>query len=253
MLRTARQVKGYTLGARDGEIGRAKDFYFDDQNWAVRYLVADTNKWLPGRQVLLSPFALRGFRDTEKLLNVDLTRDQIKASPSIDEDMPITRQYEVHYHQYYNWPFYWQGGGLWGPDAYPLAPVTMPAPETTATPKPTGDPHLQSTEATTGYRIHAHDGDIGHLEDFLIDDQEWRIRYLEINTGHWWAGRKILVSPEWISAIDWQQSSVRVDLDRETIKGAPEYEPGKPVDREYEARLHEYYQRAPYWNQRLAA
>lgn len=90
-------------------------------------------------------------------------------------------------------------------------------------------------------------------EDFLIDDHDWRIRYLEINTGHWWAGRKILVSPEWISAIDWQQSTVRVDLDRETIKGAPEYEPRTPVDREYEARLHEYYQRAPYWNQRMAA
>lgn len=252
MLRTAKEVKGYTLGARNGEIGRVKDFYYDDQNWTVRYLVADTNKWLPGRKVLISPFALRGFRDADQLLNVDLTREQIKESPSIDEDMPVSRQYEIQYHQYYNWPFYWQGAGLWGPDAFPLAPVSTPSPETTP-PKPTGDPHLQSTEATRDYKIHARDGDIGHVADFVLDDINWRIRYLEIDTQNWWSGKKILVAPEWISAIDWHRSNVTVGLTRAIIQGAPEYNPKKRIDRDYEARLHEYYQRAPYWDQRLAA
>ncbi len=253
MLRKAKDVKGYQLGARDGEIGRVKDFYFDDQNWTVRYLVADTNKWLPGRKVLIVPFALREFRDADHVLDVDLTRDQIKASPSIDEDLPVSRQFEVRYHQYYNWPFYWQSPSVWGPDPFPLGPVSTPAETEELTSKPSGDPHLQSTEATAAYHIHAHDGDVGHVEDFLIDDVDWRIRYLEIDTRNWLPGKKILLSPDWIGSIDWKESSVNVALTRDTIKGAPAYDPHKPVHREYEALLHDYYQRAPYWTERKAA
>ena len=255
MLRRAKDVKGFKLGARDGEIGRVKDFYFDDESWTVRYLVVDTNKWLPGRKVLLSPFALREFHDADETLEVNLTQDQIKASPSIDEHMPISRQYEIQYHQYYNWPFYWQGSALWGPGAIPVYPLGSEPPPVVPVPSPESspEPHLRSMAATQGYRIHAHDGEIGHADDFILDERDWRIRYLLIATRTWLPGKHVLLAPEWISAIDWQTSEVRIDLNRSTIERAPEYDPTKPIEREYEQQLFEYYRREPYWGRRMAA
>jgi PRC-barrel domain len=114
MLKKAKDILGFTLGAKDGEIGRVKDFYFDDQSWTVRYLVADTGKWLPQRKVLISPFAVKGFRDAESVVDVSLTRTQIKGSPSIDADAPVSRQFEQEYYKYYGWPLYWQGPGSMG-------------------------------------------------------------------------------------------------------------------------------------------
>lgn len=255
MLRRSNDLTGFKLGARDGEIGRVKDLYFDDENWTVRYAVADTNKWLPGRKVLLSPFAFREFRDQDKVLQVDLTQDQIKSSPSIDEHIPISRAYEIQYHQYYNWPFYWQGSALWGPGAlpvYPLDQAGVPTPASTPT-QLGAEPHLRSMAATHRYRIHAHDGEIGHVDDFIIDDSSWQIRYVVIGTRLWLPGKRVLLAPEWISAVDWQTSEMRVDLNRSSIERAPEYDPEKTIDREYEKQLFDYYRREPYWGHRVAA
>lgn len=258
MLRKAKDIHGYKLGARDGEVGRIKDLYFEDQNWTVRYVVADTNTWLLGRKVLLSPYAFRGFRDTDRVLDVDLTKDQIRSSPSIDEDMPVSRQFELQYYTHYNWPYYWQGPALWGPGPLPVFDNEMAQPgvageQTPSMTKPSGDPHLRSARALHGYVIHASDGNIGEAVDLLIDDQDWKVRYLEVDTGNWLPGKKVLVSPEWIRGLDWQESSVIVDLDRASIQNAPEYKADTVIDREYERRLHEHYRRGPYWDQKLAA
>ena len=121
MLRSIKQLYGNRLGASDGEIGHVKDFYFDDQNWAIRYLVADTGTWLPGRMVLLSPHSLGTLDQPEKILRVNLTRKQIEDSPAIETHKPVSRQFEEKYYRYYRWPFYWQGHGLWGQTSVPLA------------------------------------------------------------------------------------------------------------------------------------
>src|SRR5438874_10099462 len=120
MLRMCKSLKGHRLAALDGEIGKVHDFYFDDRSWPVRYLVADTGYWLPGRLVLISPFALKGFDEREQRLNVTLTKQQIEDSPPITADEPLSRQYERKYYQYYGWPAYWAGPALWGPGPYPL-------------------------------------------------------------------------------------------------------------------------------------
>lgn len=255
MLRKTNDVLGFTLAARDGELGRVKDFYFDDESWTVRYLVADTGKWLALRRVLISPFAVRGFHETDKSVAVDLTKDQVKHSPSIEADAPVSRQYELSYYQYYGWPYYWEGPGLWGPSARPLyqfepALGAEPGP---GTPVQRGDPHLRSTSEVAGYYLQAEDGDLGHVEDFVIDDGDWAIQYLVVDTRNWWPGKKVLVPPSWAAAVDWERSQVRVKLDRATIKNAPEYDTARPISREYEARLFDYYQRQPYWQRRMAA
>jgi uncharacterized protein YrrD len=251
MLRRTNEIKGYTLGTRDGEIGRVKDFYFDDKSWKIRYLVADTGAWLPLRQVLISPYAVRGFRENDKIVDVDLTKEQVEKSPTIDQHKPVSRQFEEEYFRYYNYPYYWQGEGMWAPVPLPVGIYRQES----ASPEQnrSQDSHLRSTKEVTGYHIQALDGEIGHVEDFIINDEDCAIEYLVVDTVNWWPGKKVLVSPAWASTVDWHSSKVHLNLDRNTVKGAPEFDMSTPITREYEARLFAYYNQKPYWSEREAA
>jgi sporulation protein YlmC with PRC-barrel domain len=225
MLRSFKQLYGDKLGASDGEIGHVKDFYFDDQNWAVRYLVADTGSWLVGRQVLISPHAFpEGFRG--KSLRVNLTRKQIEDSPSIESHKPVSRQYEEEYYRYYGWPYYWRGDALWGMSGFPileLPPKPLPSePATASGPRPErADAHLRSTQAVNGYHIQASDGTIGHVCDFMMDDESWAIRQLVIKTGHRLSGKEVQIPLSKVDRISWDESKVFVNLTKEAILQAP--------------------------------
>jgi len=245
MLDRASTLNGFSLRSRDGEIGSVTDFYFDDEHWAVRYLVASTGSWLARRKVLISPYAVGAVSRSERRIAVDLTRKQIEDSPSLDSDKPVSRQFETTYHEHYGWPMYWRGPFMWGVDASivraPQQPTAPPEPV------PEGDPHLRSIKDVTGHHVQATDGEIGHVEDFLVDDETWAIRYLIVDTQNWWPGKRTLVSPEWIERVSWAESKVFVNLDRAAVKQAPAYTHDTPVTREFEARLHQHYQRPGYW------
>lgn len=242
---SASTLKNFNLKSRDGEIGRARDFYFDDRHWAIRYLVADTGGWLAHRKVLISPYALGGVSSGDGSIAVDLTQKQIEDSPPLDSDEPVSRQFEEMYHDCFAWPTYWSGPYTWG--AYPQIlrdPEQWMEPAATA---PPSDPHLRSTNFVGGYHVHATDGEIGHIADFLIDEATWAIRYLVIDTRNWWPGKKILVSPAWIDRVSWLEREVFVNLHRDVIRDAPAYAPGTPLTREFETKLHGHYRRAGYW------
>jgi hypothetical protein len=242
---------GYKLGARDGEIGRVRDIYFDDQKWAMRYLVADTGRWLPRRKVLISPHALGEIHATEKVIDVDLLKERIKDCPSIDEDEPVSREYERKYYGHYGWPMYWGGPLVWGNAPYPAAyPGIYPIrqdPEQTH--EDTGaENHLRSLAEVSTYRIQARDGEIGHVQDLLLDPREWTVRYLMVDTSALWSGKKVLVAPEWVTGIDWEKRHVTVDLGRDSVKQAPAFDPDHAIiSRDYEERLHTHYEKDPYW------
>ncbi|HWD19428.1 MAG TPA: PRC-barrel domain-containing protein [Verrucomicrobiae bacterium] len=224
MMRSLKELEGHKLGAADGHIGHIKDFYFDDALWVVRYLVADTGTWITGRLVLLSPLALHGFDEKEKVLNVRLTRRQIERSPSIEAHKPVSRQYEEEYYNYYNWPFYWQGGSLWGLSDFPTVPplpierAPAPAPQTSE------DAHLNSANSVFGYKAQAVDKEVGTVADILVDDRSWTIAGIVIDSGHWLPGRKIIVSPAQISAISWTESTVTLKSTSDVLERAPAYE-----------------------------
>jgi hypothetical protein len=223
MLRSIKQLYGDKLGASDGEIGHVKDFYFDDQNYAVRYLVADTGSWLPGRQVLISPHSLGRLDQAEKILRVNLTRKQIENSPSIESHKPLSRQYEEEYYRYYGWPYYWQGNGLWGMSGFPileLPPTPLPSESATAirTQPERADAHLLSTQAVKGYHLQASDGIIGHVCDFMMDAQSWAIGQFVIKTGHRLSGKDMLVPTKAVDRISYEESTVFVNLTREEVE-----------------------------------
>ncbi|HEX2226717.1 MAG TPA: PRC-barrel domain-containing protein [Candidatus Binatia bacterium] len=257
MLYNLTELKGLTMKARDGEIGEVEDFYFDDDKWTIRYLVVDTGTWLPGRRVLISPISVGRADQVNRRVEVDLTRKQIEDSPGVETDKPVSRQYELSYFNYYGYPYYWGGPYAWGPAA---TPAVMPVPLGTATRSPTSieemqrreqessDPHLHSADEVIGrYYIEANDGDIGHVEEFLIDDESWAIRYMVVDTRNWWPGKKVLVAPQWIERVSWNDSRVYVNLSRANIQGAPEYDRNAPLSRDYESNLHRHYGRSPYW------
>jgi sporulation protein YlmC with PRC-barrel domain len=226
MLRTVSQLYGDKLGASDGEIGHVKDFYFDDRKLVVRYLVADTGSWLPGRKVLISPYALGSLHRAGKLVLVNLTRKQIEDSPSVEAHKPVSRQYEEEYYRYYGWPYYWEGSGLWGLSGFPILELPPnPAPGDLAGASgrfpESAEVHLRSTQAVNGYHIQASDGVVGHICDFMLDDRSWAIRELVVKTGHRFSGKEVRIPASQVDRISYDDSTVFLNLTREAVEQSP--------------------------------
>ena len=245
MLEKASTLNGYKLRSLDGDIGSVRDFYFDDRYWTVRYLVAETGSWLTGRQVLISPYALKDVISERHEISVDLTRKQIEDSPPLESAAPVSREFEDSYFGFFGWPMYWNGPYPWG--AYPEIARDREQWKVAVPRAQAWSAHLRSTNKISGHHIHASDGEIGHVADFLIDADSWAIRYLIVDTRNWWSGKKILLAPDWIERTSWDESTVHVGLTREEIKQSPAYPAESPLTRDYETRLHGDYGRSGYW------
>lgn len=250
MLCNASHMREYAIDATDGSVGTLSDLLFDETGWSVRWLVVDTGTWLTGRKVLLPPDLAGEPRPAERRLPVSATRQQVEDSPGIDADAPVSRQHEHHLHDHYGVAPYWVGYPLPGPTGAtaPVPSAMIPAAERVRDDAPPGDPALRSARAVTGYNIRATDGEIGHVEDFLVDPDGWAVRYLVVDTRNWWPGNFVLVVPGAITTIDWSNGRTEVNLTRGQIEGAPEYDPAQPVDRAYEERYFDYYGYPLYWS-----
>ncbi|NOT59786.1 MAG: PRC-barrel domain containing protein [Acidobacteria bacterium] len=280
MLRSVNDMSGFHLVATDGEIGHVEEFYFDDERWALRYVVVNSGNWLAGRQTLISPFSVTQVDWEKRLLHVALTKSQVKHSPDIDTHQPVSRQMEAKYADYYGYPYYWGSPFLWGAEGHPALAARRPtmAPATTTFaaaassavkgPAVTGvsvtgrlntngtaaparvippDIHLRSTQEVSAYSIAATDGELGHVEDFIVEEDSWAIRYLVVDTHKWWAGKKVMIAPKWIASIDWAQANVHVTLPREGIKQSPTYNGTALLSRAYEEQLYGHYGQPGYW------
>lgn len=251
MLRSMKDLEGYVLEATDGEIGRCKDFLFDDRQWVVRYMVADTGRWLPGKKVLVSPISIGDPDWQSRHLPVALTKDQVKSSPDILHDEPVSRQYEAELFDHLGYLPYWGGTRTWGESTVPRhlrVEELEDAAGVAVAIEPGGNPDLRSLDEVSGYRIDARDDEVGHVEDLIVDSDDWIIRYMVIDTRNWLPGRKVIVPPQWVGGFDWQEKAARVDLTRAQIESSPKFEPGAPVNRAYETRLYDYYGRPVYWD-----
>lgn len=223
MFHNLKQIRGYKLAASDGSIGHVKDFYFDDKTWAVRYLVAGTDNWLTDRKVLLSPYAFGRLDPGEKVLSINLTLKQIENSPSIDPDRPVSRQYEIDYYNYFGWPSYWVGGSTWGSSEYPVfMPVERPWEFRTNHYPQWDDLHLRSTNAVIGCDIEATDGPLGSVSSLQADAKSWVIRELTVETGRWYSGKEIRITPAQIERISYSESKVFVKLTKADLERTEE-------------------------------
>ena len=254
MIRSAKEMHKFEIVASDGRIGAIDDFYFDDDRWAIRYVVVDTGRWLPGRQVLISPLSISRTQWNEGRVALSISRDAVKNSPGIDVHQPVSRRREQEYFDYYGYPYYWGQAGLWGAHAVPMMPTAeelahrrLKAADAERRAADEGDAHLRSVAAVAGYGIRARDGDLGHLEDVLFDDVSWAVRYLVVDTRNWWFGKHVLVAPEWISDIAWGDRSVSVSVTRQSLRGAPIYDRAQHLDRQWELDYYRHLTQPGYW------
>ena len=235
MLRSMIDLENYAIRATDGTIGHVRDFYFDDEMWVIRYLVVETGTWLSSRKVLISPFAIGQPDWIGKVLPVLITKEQVRNSPDIDTDKPVSRQHEMRYLGYYGYPYYWGAGGLWGAGANPsmmLPRAGYAGHEAEEDERrllevgsnPHDDPDLRSCKAVMNYHIDASDGDIGHVHGMLVDEESWAIRYMIVQTNNWWTDHQVLIEPRSILEVSWLDHTVTVDLTRQAVKDAPPYD-----------------------------
>lgn len=248
MLISAKRILGHSLEAADGRIGRVADLDFDDQSWIVRYVVVDTGGWLTGQQVLISPVAFGHPDWKQKVIPVALTKQQVEHSPPINAHQTVSRRMEAALQEHYGWPAYWAEPPAEFAEAAPSPPRDRATRSGAEAKQAESEMHLRSMRELAGYRIHAGGGEVGRLEDFIVEADAWRVRYLEVTTGKWLAGRAVLVSPAWLSHVSWSERSVHVDLPVSAIRSAPDYDPSQPITRDYEKRLHAHYTRPVYWH-----
>ncbi|MDC2887981.1 PRC-barrel domain-containing protein [Psychrosphaera algicola] len=256
MLQRTDDLNACQIQSMEGDLGKIHDVYFDDEEWAIRYLVVATNNWFIKREALISPISLIKPDWLNKTLKVNLTQEQIDDCPDISVHEPVSRQQEYRYFGYYGYPIYWGGVGLWGQGFYPDGLMTV---DEDISDKPNAlaakayaetqneDPHLRSWKEVKGYVVNGSDGEIGHIHDLLIDEKTYAVRYVVVRTNHWWTGHDILLPPQWFTDIKWKDSSAFVNHTRDEIKGAPNFEALATMDRDWEVTMHKHYKRKGYW------
>lgn len=247
MLRSLKTLFDYKVCATDSDVGSVRDFYFDNEQWAIRYLVVDTGGfWSGPSKVLISPLGFGKVDWETRTFFLDLTRDKVKNSPEIGFDTKVTRTYEQDYFQYYNWPHYWGYDGVDGesPDlGVPEKAISPVKKEVTSSEQSS----LVSMKEISDCRIIGSDGEIGHVQDMIVDDETWATRYLVVDTRNWWHGKSVILASHWIDQVNHFEKTVMINLTRDAIKASPEWHPDLPVNREYEMRLYDYYGRPAYW------
>ncbi|HBC85864.1 MAG TPA: hypothetical protein DCZ94_02810 [Lentisphaeria bacterium] len=246
MQQIAGSMIGFTVNGVDGELGKLKDFYFDDLTWTFRYMVVETGEWLSGREVLIAHSSISKSDWAAHVFHVNLNREQVRNSPSVDTGKAVPRKFETVLQAYYSWNTYW-GGGFYvlpgsGMDMFypPEGKKKKEDPQFTTRKI---EHNLRSTSEIIGYHIHAKDGDIGHVEDFIVNKKTWDIRYLIVDLQNWLPGRRVLVSPCWINRVSWDEEKVFVDISRNAVRKSPAYDPSKPFSIDYEYKLLEHLQK----------
>jgi hypothetical protein len=246
MLRSVKELRGYHIAALDGEVGKVDDLYADDVGWFIRYVVVNTGNWLAERRVLVSPEAF-GSPDWEsRSIPVQLEKATIEESPPVETEDTVSRQEEERLRSFYGWPNWW---------TTPMTGMIVPTAQELEAAKAReavvdiedADPHLRSVREILGYHIETTGGDIGHVDDLIVDDRGWVVRYFVVDTKNFLPGKKVIVSPHWVEDIRWQDRKVALDLRKAQIEDAPRFDPREPIQRVYEERLYDFFGRPRYW------
>ena len=252
MLQVISPLKGFSIEASDGRIGTVVDFLFDDASWKVRWLVIDCGTWLRGRKALIHPSAISQEDLERQQFVVALTKAQVEGGPELAEDQPVSQQMES---QLYTTtagtrsgaaPISRRSPALWrsplmGPPYMGFGSADETEAGGGAAALREADPHLRSVVEVIGYRVHAVDGEIGHIENLMLDGADWSVRYFIVDTRNWWFGQRVLISPSAVKTIDWFDRHVELNVSCELVKASPPWDPLLAFNDEYAKRLHKHY------------
>ncbi len=239
MLFNLEELKGMKLLALDGEIGKCVDFLFDDRHWAVRYMDARAGNWLTGRRVLISPISLQPPNWPSSQLPVRLSREQIKDSPSLAEDEPVSREFEREFFKFYGYGYYWMGSAAWGAGVLPSELENLPG--TDERDEDRRENHLRSLKEVSGYHLMFNDDKVGQLDGALVDAESWMIEYLVVDRGSLLSSELVVIPPQWLGEISWSGHSVPLLVGKSLLETAPEYGDGAPVAADEEERIRQHF------------
>jgi len=223
MLRSLRDLQYYTVTATNGDVGKVVNFLFDDERWSVRYLVVDTGGLFNRHEVLVSPISFSEVERPIRRVHLSLTKEKIENGPSVDSAKTA------------------------GASPMCTAETWTDLEPLSSSPEQPRESYLRSASEVQGYDIQAIDGSIGHVDDFIVEDIDWEVRYLVIDTSNWWFGKKVLVAPQWADQLSWEDKKVGIGLSQQAIKNSPEWDSTKNINREYEAQLYDHYKQPGYW------
>lgn len=244
MKRSLHNLTGYTIESTDETRGKVRDLLFDDETWVVRYVdagfkdISDRRRFLIPRHFLATPDW------QEKRIKVALNRSEIEACPDMDEKTPVSREYEKELNRHLRIEDYWPsiysapaGAGVF----YPPRPIRIP---TKLVNEEELDTSLRSFREVKGYAIRASGDRLGQVEDLIVDDGDWQVIYLVVDTSRWkpWS-KSVVLSISWMDNISYEKQEIVTSLDPEQIKDAPGFDPAHPIGMDYEKALHDYYQK----------
>ncbi len=244
MLRSLSEIIGYLVYSGQSRIGKCKDVIFDDQKWTTRYIDVDTGTWLPGRRVLLSPLSLQEPNHVNQIIKTSLMAKEIEEAPNLEDDAPVSKYWEDKYYSHFGWPPYYKGGALWGPTNTPRDLLIQLKEENSPE---DNQRFLRSIREVNGYKLSCKEDEFGQVSDFIVDSQNWAIRYIVVETHRWIPGEKVLISPDWVENIDWPNRQMDFNLTKREIVNSPKFNSREPINKVYELQLYDYYGRPKYW------
>lgn len=211
---TTETLSGFRVMAAEEEVGRVHDCFFDESTWHIRYIVVRTGSWLLGRDVIIVPSHVRVLSLEDEQIATDLTKDELKNSPDVDTEKPISRRREIEYLSYYGMPMYW--GSMPG-----IPPTGAPAPTEQAPEDRDDEPsYLRSAREITGYALQSQEGSAGTIKDVVFSPETWAVSHLLVRTGGWFSGKEIAVATTWVEEIDWSRAIVQVDMPNDRLRDA---------------------------------
>jgi len=224
MLRTIEQLVGLEIVGEDGSIGFLEDLFLEPGSWKVRHAVAFAGEWLSGRWILLPIPLLRSVDPARRVLRVAATRERVAAAPAPETDHAVSCLFEKSLYAHYGC----------GPCGLPDEAVGVEA----------GRSRLLSAEELKGYRVEARDGDVGRLEDYLVAEEAWDIRYLCVATRRWLPGRKLAAPSAWIRLVNWRHRRIVLRRFRDELRQAPGFAGSGGLSAEYSESLEAYFANA---------
>ncbi|MCB8962474.1 MAG: PRC-barrel domain-containing protein [Ardenticatenales bacterium] len=218
-------LRDLPINGTDGEIGKLNALYFDDLSWQIRYLAVDLGNWFTEDIVLIIPDAVIGLGTDQ--ISLGLTRQQIKDSPPLRADQPISREYEARLYDYYQWRPYWYPSVLPGEFGGVFAVPPLTRSQQAAEVPEASENHLRSTAEVIGYKAQLTDENTAKVADFIVDRTNWTIAYLVADTGGWFGHHPVAVLPTWIENINWVDREVQLDLSADTLEAFNQFDLGK--------------------------
>ncbi|MDG5786492.1 PRC-barrel domain-containing protein [Evansella sp. AB-P1] len=238
-------LKSFSVVGNDGGFGTVDNVLFDEDKWTIRYLVVKAGLWFTNERLYISPASIEEIDIKSEMIRLNISRDQAAKAPIIGDE-PISRKQEREFSSYYQFSPYWLGGKVWGGVvlARDLLDFDQPVQEVEDN---EDEPKIHVANDVIGYELAAQEDTFGKIEDLLFEEESYVIRYFVVDTKKILPGKKVLISTEWISHVDWVSGRVEVTITKEQVEKSPEYLPGQPLTREIEEALFEYYDKEKYW------